>query len=746
MTWVSCLLLQWMVMGVATSAQAITIVDEQPANKEMKNPIALPDQVVDELNQWITSWWQKIDRGVGAFEEFNKEFAEKIPTIESIRTRRIADFITHIGELDEFINRNDILLDTNNQTEWIYFKAHRATFLNDIERAKQLHQLLVNHHDPKTRLRAHSNLLNLGVLSENYDLMLEHHQIIVESLPDIADFPLKDLLLLTLGYFYNHIGEFNQAQQTFAQVNAAGLPPRRQCVIALHMLETTIGLQRTTEVFENLQRTEHLCLKSHEPAILNAALIETAHYFLNQHAPEKISDFIKKYQRIIETNTFQRMNNQHMLLHYYWQAGEDELASRYAQQLTAELESLEQMQHFNRWVTASYKLLADYHYATNALDLAQAFLDHYQRHLQRSLQDEQSKAQSREFVRLAKQNAEQQRVKLKQRLLANNVKQQRNFTQLQHELQHQLVLQYSLLSLAVITLMLYVYLRRYQHILSPLKRQLSLDVTSSALNRTAFEKEAVTALNSWRQQSAGVGALIIRLPDTCNNKHDDLSSIDRKLVCETGNPEEVSEVQYQIEVNQRQQIRLTVNLTRQLAQQALQIRQPACYPPRNSWLQRTAAWYQTRLRGQKWLRDGRFFLLARTSHQQLILLLGDMDKKHTLTFATKLQQTISKQLGHQGAIGVTHSDNSGYRFRYLMMDLTGALRLAQQQGKHNIARQDDNSAQAMPAYCPQTVIESPNYRTTPVFDELHDMPFSHGANDRLTPGHQPLEAEDATRG
>ncbi|QDP00431.1 hypothetical protein [Thalassotalea sp. PS06] len=479
--------------------------------------------------------------------------------------------------------------------------------------------------------------------------------------------------------------------------------------------------------------------------------MEASKYYLDNGMVEQVGKLLDQYQAIIVGNQFHYLDNQRTLLEYHWRTNDYEKSKVHSQLLIEELERLETKNYNSRWVATSYKVLADYFKSQDNIEKAQYFLDHYQRHLEFTLNKEIAKAQAREQIRLAQLLDESKRLELKQSLLQANEKQQEAHLALQDSVQNRVAVQFLLFAIAVIILVLYVYMRRYLRILGPLKKQQLLDSVSGALSRESFVTLAELNLPKWHNHQSKVGAIVIRIPATQeslipvsdNELQGEYRAINESgsegnfsvnkqpesTASETKTSEQANFSKHRLLEYQNQlMMQETVSVTAELVNKTLGTNQPEPWPCAPDFFSKLKMLYFALFKDGEYRESKKSFLLARTSYSKFTLLLSDTDKEQTLALANALHKRLSLHLARENVeIGVTHSDNSGHRFRYIMMDLIAAL--------HTVTAKKKANEQDI-AFCPHPIIESPNYRdnqSASLFKQDHPG----------TGNHQCMEVADA---
>ncbi|TLU66812.1 hypothetical protein FE810_04710 [Thalassotalea litorea] len=728
------------------------------ARSEVVQPLQATTQIqtLDELEHWRKRWQQQakaILHAQGSQQsqllttQFNEELHGKLPSIEANRTKDSLGFIQLVNSLNAFLNAYKVRLNERNQVQWTYLNAQKETQANNIPQALILHKRLVQNNDPLVRARANYNILNIAIITEDYALAIEQQKHIRENLANLPTGQVKSISKLMLAYFYNFVGEYTLASQTLENISIANLSPRDRCIFRLHQFNSEknhAGL-KTIETIFNQSKLD--CLSIGEALLFNAILFNVIEYYLEHDEHQKVGALFDKYAQLMANDHYHYAETLRVTLNYQLTVNRLEQAKITVPKLMAELARLEDTGRSSRYIAESYKLLAQYFFQHQDYQQASDFLHQYQRHQEYTSNERLAKAQAREQMHQARMLDEQSRLQLKQNLLTSNENQQTVQQVFQQSLHHQIAIQFSLLALAIVILVLYVFMRRHLLIITPLKKRLQLDAASGALTRQALENICEQCLPTWYKAKVPVSALIIQLPmakypassdanslpSNSINTHiqkpgiqehgqDQRADMDRTL---HANISKQRLWEYQQQLLEQQ----TVATISSLGNSELGVKQINRCNKNSSACAKLKMVYHALFNDHDDQPKHQSMMIARASQRQFIVLYNQVDKEHSMIFAAQLQKKLTAKLGIDNIrIGVTHSENSGYRFRYIMMDLIAALQattndsaLGNSENNLNHASNGElgslstelasgKNKNAMVAYCPLTIIESPSYQ------------------------------------
>ncbi len=695
-------------------------------------------ETFSQLEAWLHHWQQQLkisgsqqtrEINESVTNQFNQEFNRKLVSIEHNRTKDSPRFIQFINALNLFIETHQIRLDKDSHTQWTYINAQKEIQANNIPQARALHEQLAEHNNHIVRARAHYNLLNIAIITEDYELAIKYQQLVRENLAILADGKTKNTSILMLAYFYNFLKEYSLASKSLEQISLASLTPRDRCIYQLHRFNSEKNISSAETIERTFYQSELQCLTINEPLLFNAILFNMINYYLKHGQHGRAEGLLSKYQPLMAKDNYHYAENLKVRFAYQLAVGQMDMAKITASELTIELTRLEELKRSSRYIADSYQLLAQYYSQLQDFERALGFLEKYRYHQEFNKDIELAKAQAREQMLQAQMLDESKRLQLKNNLLSNNEKQQIAHQALYSSINNQIAVQFSLLTLSMLTLVLYVFLRRYQRIMSPLKQRLKLDSVSGAITRQELETLTSECLPGWYNNKVPVGAMLVQIP-RLNQSGIDLSGekvpqdLSENALLLKGNLSKHRLWEYQQQLMAQQ----TVDTILSAAKKKLKITNSNACQKQLKLINQVKGLYYALFKDQEYQPHQHSILVARASQHKFIVMLNHVSKQETIVFSSELQQQLSIQLAIPGIkIGITHSDNSGYRFRYILMDLIAAVRTVTSCAEKPITSVDtklNSRINSRPeaaiqtcyegvAYCPQTIIESPNYQDNP---------------------------------
>lgn len=248
-------------------------------------------------------------------------------------------------------------LSTAQREEYLYLQAYKLGIEGDLLQSIIAHKKVKHSQNINVRVRSLKTQLNLQFLLNNFAESNRLVDALLAELPGITEAIFKSDTLEIIGFYYNHIEEYQLALNYLRLIDESTLSNRSSCYLQQHKLLSLLGLKQITA--NDSVITEHInfCYNNNEFIQGNSLLLEQARY-LNQ---------AQKYAKAVEVLTAQQVQilataftPQYILLfsqlsRAYLGLNQLALAKQYGEKALAQLTPNDK----SKWALQTFKTLAE---------------------------------------------------------------------------------------------------------------------------------------------------------------------------------------------------------------------------------------------------------------------------------------------------------------------------------------------------------------------------------------------------
>ena len=263
------------------------------------------------------------------------------------------------GELGQnlaTLRENKLLLNQSQLEEFMYLNAYQASMLGDLNQSIKLHKRLDHSNNIQNRIRSFSSQLNMHLLQNNFrecETLIDKLLVEVELLDDNAK---KVGVFEMIGYYYNHINEYQLALNYLSLVDQSVLSDENMCLVGFHESISKLGLghyrPNDPEVIKQIQ----FCKKINQLIIANSLTLENARYLTKNGRYQESLDslYLASEDFNLATYSAHNFDFNSQLMKNHLELDQVEKATEYANLVIKEIPNNKK----SKWGLESFKILA----------------------------------------------------------------------------------------------------------------------------------------------------------------------------------------------------------------------------------------------------------------------------------------------------------------------------------------------------------------------------------------------------
>ncbi|WOH39267.1 GGDEF domain-containing protein [Thalassotalea fonticola] len=310
----------------------------------------------------------------------------------------------------DLLTEQKALLSPAQNEEYLYLQAYKLGIEGNFKQSIIAHKKVEHSKNINVRVRSLKTQLNLQFLANNFAESNALVNKLLIELPTLTNGSLRNDILETIAFYYNHIEEFNLALNYLKLIDKEHNYNRDICYQEEFNLLSLLGLKQITAddptIFEHI----NFCYKNNEFIMGNSLLLEQARYLNQEQKHAQAIEVLTAQKTQILANKFtphyQMLFSQ--LSSAYLGLSQLELAKEYGEKALAQVKDNDH----SKWALQIYQILANIAKQQADFELAIDYLLRYEK-IQRTINSiEQQKAYARAQIDHTRFNKVQYKHKL----------------------------------------------------------------------------------------------------------------------------------------------------------------------------------------------------------------------------------------------------------------------------------------------------------------------------------------------